>query len=92
MKKLKILIAINLILFASVVFLGIEQAGRGAEIAKLEDELELASVQKMNLSEGIFSKTSESKNQDIALKLGFSKPQEVYYFSVEKGFAKAPVR
>lgn len=90
--KLKILIAVNLILFASVVFLGIEQAGRGAEIAKLEDEFEAATTQKMNLSEGIFNKTSESKNNDLALEMGFGKPTRVYYFSVDSGFAKLPVR
>lgn len=92
MNKLKILIILNLVLLASVVFLGIEQAGRGAEIAKLEDEFEVATIEKMNLSEGIFSETSESKNQEIAEKLGFAKPQEVYYFSFDGGFAKAPVR
>ena len=64
MKKLKIILGINLVLFASLVFLGIEQAGRGAEIAKLEDELETASTQKMNLSEGIFSQNSEKSNQN----------------------------
>lgn len=92
MKKLKIIIALNLILFASVVFLGIEQAGRGAEIAKLEDEIEVAITAKMDLSEGIFNKTSESKNQEIAGNLGFAKPSQIYYFSVDGGFAKAPVR
>lgn len=92
MKKIKFIIAINLILLISVVFLGIEQAGTGAEIAKLEDEYEMATIYKRNLSEGIFSETSDVKNQEIANKLGFAKPQEVYYFSVDGGFAKAPVR
>ena len=92
MKKLKIILGINLVLFASLVFLGIEQAGSGAEIAKLEDELETASTQKMNLSEGIFSQNSEKSNQKIAQELGFAKPTRVYYFSVDSGFAKLPVR
>lgn len=90
--RLKILIAVNLILFASVVFLGIEQAGRGAEIAKLEDQIEVLLTQKTNITEEIFNKTSENTNNNLALEMGFTKPTRVYYFSVDGGFAKLPVR
>lgn len=89
--KLKILITVNLILFASVVFLGIEQAGRGAEIAKLEDQIEFALSQKTNVTEEIFNMTSISNNSDLALEMGFSKPTRVYYFSTDNGYAKLPV-
>ena len=40
----KITWIINLSLFIAVVFMGIEQAGRGAEIAKLENKDDLLSL------------------------------------------------
>jgi len=83
---------VNLVLFITVVFLGIEQAGRGAEIAKLEDEFEIASSVKRDLSEEIFSVNSDTKIEDLALDLGFTKPTKVYYFNSEDVFAKLPVR
>lgn len=45
-RKINYVWIINLVLFAGVVFLGIEQAGRGAEISNLENKLEVVSIEK----------------------------------------------
>lgn len=81
MKKINIFWGINLILFVAVVFLGIEQASRGAEISSLEGKLETISVQKRNLTEDIFRSGSDNKLTDNATELGFAKPSKVYYFN-----------
>lgn len=73
--------AINLILFAGVVFLGIEQAGRGADISLLEDNLENVSIQKRELAEKIFITGSEVSLANNASDSGFIKPSNVYYFN-----------
>lgn len=83
---------VNLALFVSVVFLGIEQAGRGAEIAKLEDGFEEATSVKRDLTEKIFTLSSEGKIENNASDLGFSKPNQIYYFNSDDVFAKLPVR
>ena len=77
----KIIWAINLILLVGVVFLGIEQAGSGAEISKLEDKLEQISTTKSELTENIFRSGSDTKLTTSATDLGFSKPSKVYYFN-----------
>lgn len=79
MKKINIIWGINLILFVAVVFLGIEQAGKGAEISNLESQLEASNEQKRELSEVIFN----SGNNTVAevSDLGFIKPTQVYYFN-----------
>jgi hypothetical protein len=71
---------VNLILFAGVVFLGIEQAGRGAEISKLENVLEVTSVQKRDLAENIFSLGNETNFNNVASESGYTKPTTVLYF------------
>ena len=93
MKKInKIAWFINLSLFAFVVFLGIEQAGMGAEIAKLENSLEKSSVTKQKLTDIIFASNNSYGNEESLLSLGFTKPANVYYFNTEDSFAKLPVR
>lgn len=80
-RKINYIWAINLILFAGVVFLGIEQAGKGADISHLEDKLETVSLQKRDLTENIFKDGSDTKLVDNATNLGFVKPSQVYYFN-----------
>lgn len=93
MKKInKITWFINLTLFALVVFMGIEQAGIGAEIVKLEDNLEKTTITKQKLTDQIFDSNNKFGNEDTLLSLGFVKPTNVYYFDVEDSFAKLPVR
>jgi 16S rRNA G966 N2-methylase RsmD len=79
-RKINYLWIVNLVLFAGVVFLGIEQASRGAEISKLENQLEVTSVQKRDLSENIFELGAESNFSQVASESGFIKPTAVLYF------------
>ena len=92
MSKIKYLWFINLIMFAVVVFLGIEQAGRGATISHLEDKIEEAAVYKRDLSEEIFKNGSDIKLTQNVTDLGFVKPQEVHYIKTENLFASLPTR
>ena len=79
-RKINYVWIINLVLFAGVVFLGIEQAGRGAEISNLENKLEVVSIEKRDLSENIFNSGSENNLSLNASELGFVKPSMVLYF------------
>lgn len=88
----KYLWAINLILLVTVVFLGIEQAGRGATISNLENKIEEQIVLKRNLSEAIFSSGSSLVSVENAENSGFIKPSNVHYFKTENIFAKLPVQ
>ena len=81
MKKINIIWGINLILFVAVVFLGIEQAGRAADISDLENKLEAISIEKRDLTENIFRSGSDTKITNSASDLGFAKPSQVYYFN-----------
>ncbi len=83
-KKINIIWGINLIVFAFVVFLGIEQAGKGAEISKIEKELETQISLKRDLSEQIFNSGSENKLGDVSADQGFSKPSKVVYMNSEE--------
>lgn len=92
MSKIKYLWVINLVLFIAVVFLGIEQAGRGAEISHLEDKIEVLMVSRRELTEQIFSAGSSLSSIDNAQNLGFIKPNNVHYLKAENIFAKLPVQ
>lgn len=81
MKKINIIWGINLMLFVAVVFLGIEQASRAADISNLENKLETISIQKRDLTENIFRSGSDTKLTDNAADLGFVKPSKVFYFN-----------
>ena len=70
---------VNLLLFIGVVFLGIEQAGRGADISNLEDQLEIRLIEKREIAENIFNSGNEIKLSDNAINLGYYKPSKVYY-------------
>lgn len=87
MKKIKILLFINLIIFMSVVFMGIEQAGMGAEIAKFEDSLEKSIITKQKLTDAIFESNNSLGSEETLLSLGFMKPTNVYYFNTEDSHA-----
>lgn len=83
-QKNKIIWFVNLILFIGVVFVGIEQAGKGAEVAKFEKEFEFAVSNRQKLSDQMYS--------DEKILDNFVKPTIVYYFDVEKVTANLPVR
>lgn len=78
---------VNLILFIGIVFMGIEQAGKGAEIAKLENDLEKTTVSKQKLTDVIFTSNKNLDSNEYFLSLGFIKPTTVYYFNTENFFA-----
>ena len=79
-RKINYLWALNLAIFIAVVFLGIQQAGKGADISNLEKKLESVSKSKSELSETIFNNQKEDKQSKI-LELGFAKPSKVLYFN-----------
>lgn len=78
---------VNLLMFAFVVFLGIEQAGRGAEISNLESKIEEKTIYKRDLSEEIFKSGNDEKISLNAEELGFVKPTEVHYFKTDEVYA-----
>lgn len=79
-RKINYIWAVNLILFMGVVFLGIEQAGRGADISNLEDKLVKVSIQKQELTENIFRSDIEGRANNLE-NLGYAKPSNVLYFN-----------
>lgn len=79
-QKINYIWVINLVLFVAVVFLGINQAGKGAEISHLETRLEQVSIEKHELSERIFNNGGEERNTKSE-ELGFAKPSKVIYFN-----------
>ena len=79
-RKINFLWVINLVLFAGVVFLGIEQAGKGAEISLLEDRLEVKSIEKRDQSEKIFNSGDENALYLNASESGYVKPSNIVYF------------
>lgn len=81
-RKINYIWAINLVLLIAVVFLGIEQAGRGADISQLENQFEGVSVQKRELSENLFQSGSDQKLLENVDTLGFAKPSKVLYFNI----------
>lgn len=81
-RKINYIWMINLALLVAVVFLGIEQATRGAEISKLEDRLASISNQKRELSEDIFiDNGSNLISLNNASESGFIKPSAILYFN-----------
>ncbi len=92
LRKINYLWVLNLILFVGVVVLGIEQAGKGAEISRLETQIENGIVFKRDLAEEIFKNESDTKITSNIETLGFIKPSNVYYFKTENVFASLPVR
>jgi hypothetical protein len=81
LQKINYIWAINLMLFIAVVFLGIDQAGKGAVISNLERRLDEVSVTKRELSENIFNSESDDKKITTAIGMGYSKPSTILYFN-----------
>lgn len=92
MSKVRYLWAINLIMLIAVVFLGIEQAGKGAMISNLENKIEEQVILKRSLSEDIFNNDSSLASIKNAESLGYIKPSKMYYFKTENIFARLPVQ
>lgn len=90
--KIKILWIINLLLLTFVVYMGIEQAGKGAEIAKMERETSLVNENIHKLSETILETSSSSKLDTSAIELGFVKPQTVIYVNSDDVLTSSLIR
>lgn len=79
-RKINYIWAVNLLVFVAVVFLGIQQASKGADISLLEKKLEKVSIEKQELSEQIFNNGGDEKYTKSE-ELGFAKPSKVIYFN-----------
>ena len=94
MKKIiirNIIWAANTLLLVTVVFLGIEQGGIGAQIRKTDDVLETQDSVKREISEKIYESQEVDSNKKIE-ELGFVKPINILYFDTEDAVAKLPVQ
>ena len=91
-RKINIIWILNLLLFVSVVVLGIEQAGRGVDISNLERKTENSIVLKRDLSEKIFTNESDNRIISDIETLGYVKPTEILYFKTDDIFASLPTR
>lgn len=81
------------ILFAFLVFgvfLTIQTATSGAEIAKLESEEERLKEQNQTYKEDILDKSSLKITGEKAGELGFIKPLQIVYLTEEETVAKLP--
>lgn len=83
-KKTKYIWILDLVVFIVVVFMGIEQAGTGAEISNLENKIEKLNIQKRDLAEKIFENNNNDDTNNESLSLGFVKPSKIYYFDSEE--------
>lgn len=79
LKSKKMLWFINFVMFTLVVFLGIQQGGKGAEIAKMEDELKNLQLSRQNYLENILLVASNDQIEKKAVELGFNKPSSMVY-------------
>ncbi len=82
---------INTLLLIVVVFLGIEQGGIGAQVRKIDENLENQDDVKREISEKIYENQELGNNQKIQ-ELGFVKPENILYFDTEEAVAKLPVQ
>lgn len=77
--KNKFIWILNITLFAAIVFMGVDQAGKGAEIAHMEKEIKTLTEAKNNISEQILLTASSDKIELKASDLGFVKPTAILY-------------
>lgn len=89
-KKNYILITICGILIASSVFLTVETATSGAEVAKLDKTVIEMGNQKRILEENLIKGISMTQLQEKSLELGFVKPSNLIYISSVSPVAKLP--
>jgi hypothetical protein len=89
-KKNYILITICGILIASSVFLTVETATSGAEVARLDKTTVEMSNQKRILEENLIKGISMTQLQEKSLELGFVKPSNLIYISSISPVAKLP--
>ncbi len=81
----------TLVVFASVVvFLAIETATSGAQVAQLEQEEAVLTKQNRELSDQLVKASSLVTLGEEAKVLGFEKPSQVIYITEKEVVAKLP--
>ena len=80
-KKSYILIALFLVLSVSSVFMTIETATSGMEVAKLQKQEAVLLAQKRDLQESLVKTLSVSELSEKSSDLGFVKPENLVYVS-----------
>jgi len=83
---------INIFLFIAVVFMGINQAGKGAEISKLENDLQTMNSEKQDYSENLLLGNSTSDLSSKSEELGFAKAKDVIYIDSIDSYASLLVQ
>lgn len=87
-KKGKTLVLIVVLaLLAGKVFLAIDSATNGAEIAVLQEKEEKIQLEKKELTAKLVEFSSLNGLGEKASEMGFSKPQKVVYVDKGEGFA-----
>lgn len=72
------------------VYLCVESATSGAEIAYRENQEKTLSEESNSLSEGLLKMASLKQVEGQALSLGFGKPTSILYLNGEESVAKLP--
>lgn len=93
MKKQKKLIwGVNAVIFAAVVFFGIEQASLGTTVSSLEGKVEDEIIKRQQVSESIYALSTSENIEEKAQTLGFVKPDNIIYLKSDEVVAKLPTR
>lgn len=90
MKKQNLLWLFLSILVIANVYLCVESATSGAEIAYQENQEKILSEEGNSLSEGLLKMASLKQVEEQALNLGFGKPASIIYLNGEESVAKLP--
>ncbi len=81
-KKLpRIIWILNLLIFTLCVYLGIEQAGKGAIVSIQEDKIGALTEERQKLSDSVFVMGRDDELSEKANDLGFVKPSKLVYFN-----------
>jgi len=85
--KLKLLWIANAVIFVSIVYMGISQAGSGALLAEYEDELVKLNETRNEIEGSVFNLTNHSVALDRSKDLGFIKPADFIYIDNPDSYA-----
>lgn len=78
-KLTKIVWIVNFSMLAFVVFFGIQQGGKGADMAKMESEIRQIQANKQNYIETMLVSSNTEQIAQKALELEFTKPVATVY-------------
>lgn len=89
-KKTTILLPVLAVFALVVVFLTIETATSGAQLAQLEQEEAVLTKQNRELSDQLVKASSLTSLGEEAEVLGFKKPSQIIYITEKEAVAKLP--